>query len=115
MPQKADYRQDVLAALSKLLAGEPDVQLGQMMGHPVFYYAPPDAKRKMFACVYGPGAALKLPSETIAELLEEPQYALFTPLGRPMRGWLVAPLSGAADDQLAEELVRQALDFVSQM
>jgi hypothetical protein len=115
MPLKAEYSKDVLAALSKLLAGEPDVQLGQMMGHPVFYYAAPGAKRKMFACVYGPGAALKLPAETIAELLDDPRYTLFTPMGRPMRGWLVAPLSGSPDAQDAEELVRQALDYVSQL
>jgi hypothetical protein len=115
MPLKTEYSKDVLHALRGLLASEPDVQLGQMMGHPVFYYAPPGAKRKMFACVYGPGAALKLPAETIAELLEDSQYALFTPMGRPMRGWLVAPLSSETDAQDAEELVRQALDYVSQL
>jgi len=114
MSPKAEYRQDVLHALRELLAGEPDVQLGQMMGHPVFYYVAPGAKRRMFACVYGPGVALKLPAELVTELLIEPQYAPFTPLGRPMRGWLVAPLAATPDAKDVEELVRQALDFVSQ-
>ena len=114
MSQKAEYRHDVLAALRQLLAGESDVQLGQMMGHPVFYYAAAGAKRKMFACVYGPGVALKLPAELIAELLDDPQYTLFTPMGRPMRGWLVAPLAQTPEAQDVEELVRQALDFISQ-
>ena len=69
---QAEYRDDVLEQLRYLLAGLEDVQLGQMMGHPAFYYAPPGRKRKMFACVFGPGVALKLPLELADGLLGEP-------------------------------------------
>jgi len=50
----------VLAALKELLSPLDDVALGQMMGHPSFFHAPEGGRRKMFACVWGLGVALKL-------------------------------------------------------
>lgn len=115
MPYKPEYRAEVLAALRELLAGEPDVTRGQMMGHPVFYYSPSGGKRRMFASVHGPGLTLKLPPELVAELLEDPRFAPFTPMGRQMRGWVVVPVSGSALGAEVEELLRQALAYVQQL
>lgn len=113
MPSNAEYRPEVLDVLRELFAADAEVQLGQMMGHPVFYHAPPGGKRKMFACVYGPGVALKLPAELVAELLGSPGFSPFAPGGTPMRGWVVAEFGAAEEALEAEDLVRQALDFVA--
>lgn len=112
-PMHVTYRQDVLELLSQLLAGQEDVQLGKMMGHPVFYHAPSSRKRKMFACVYGPGVALKLPPQVIDGLLEEPGYAPFAPMAKPMTGWLVIHRDNPAELAAAVDLIQQALDYVA--
>jgi hypothetical protein len=85
-----------------------------MMGHPAFYYAPQGGKRKMFACAYGPGVALKFSKERCAELLEAPGFAPFMPGGNPMGGWVVFdPGPDAAALAAQEELLQEALDTVS--
>jgi hypothetical protein len=109
------WRQDVLKALTGLCGAWEDVQTGQMMGHPAFYYAPPGGKRKMFACAYGPGVGLKLPPERCAELLEEPGYMPFIAGESVMGGWIVydpGPDAAALAD--AVELLQEALDWTGQ-
>jgi len=96
-----------------MLAGLDDVAPGQMMGHPVFYYAPPGSKRRMFACVYGPGLALKLKPELVEALLDEPCCAPFTPLDRQMKGWLLVHRDSAAEFDELEELIHEALALVA--
>ena len=106
---KAEYRKDVLDKVRAMLAGQDDVTPGQMMGHPVFYYAPAGAKRKMFACVYGPGLALKLKPELVETMLDEPGCAPFTPLERLMKGWLVVYRDNVEELDELEELLHEAL------
>ena len=110
----AHWRQDVLEVSRELLTPLEDVQPGQMMGHPAFYHAPPGGKRKMFACVFGTGLALKLAPERCAGLLEEPGFMPFEAGGSVMGGWVVYD-PGANASELAgqEELLQEALDWVA--
>jgi hypothetical protein len=110
---QAEFRADVLAVLSDMLDGQPEVQLGQMMGHPAFYFAPSGGRRRMFAILYGAGVALKLPQAQIAELLDDPRCSQFAPMGQPMRGWVVLGCAAAEEIRADEELLQQALDGVA--
>jgi hypothetical protein len=114
MPLNSDYLSEVFEMLRGMFTQDEHIQNGQMMGHPAFYYAPPGCKRKMFACVWGAGVALKLPQELIDGLLSEPGCEPFAPMGRPMRGWLVVHWETAAELSEAEELIRSAASYVAE-
>jgi len=109
-----DYREDVLSVLSELLGDDEDVELGQMMGSPAFYCLTPSGKRKMFACVYGPGVALKLPREMADNLIGEAGIEPWAP-GRAhvMGGWVLLIRADAQDYRDELELLRLSIDHTS--
>ena len=104
----ARFRSDVLAVLDALLGPRRDVRSGQMFGQPGYFVG-----RRLFACVYGDGVALKLPAEALAGLNGSPECRPFAPWNRgPMRQWvlLVRP---RAEDYLADaDLLEQSITFV---
>lgn len=113
MAKHSDYREDVLKALTEHFALDDDIELGQMMGHPAFYCRNAAGRRKMFVAVYGPGIAVKLPPDTIDELLAEPGYEPFRPMGHPMGGWIVASCDDPQELIDDGELLQQAIDYTS--
>jgi TfoX/Sxy family transcriptional regulator of competence genes len=78
------YRDDVLAAVSVLLADRTDLGRLTMFGHPAFTVG-----GKMFACLYADGLALKLPEALAQTVLERPGASPFQPYGKTMRTWVL--------------------------
>jgi hypothetical protein len=78
------YREDVLAAVSALLAERPEARPRAMFGHPGFAVG-----GKMFACLYDAGVAVKLPEATAQAALARPEIEPFRPYGKSMREWVL--------------------------
>jgi hypothetical protein len=83
-PASPGYRADVMEVLDRLLGKRPEVTRGKMFGFPAFY-----AGGKLFACVYGDGAGLKLPQGAIRTLEGKPGITPFQPYGKArMKEWI---------------------------
>jgi TfoX/Sxy family transcriptional regulator of competence genes len=78
------YRDDVLAAITDLLADRPEATPRGMFGHPGFAVG-----GKMFACLYDDGVAVKLPEDLAASALSRPHVEAFRPYGKSMRQWVL--------------------------
>ena len=63
--------------LDVLLLGMPGVVEGKMFGYAAYY-----TKGKLFACVYGDGAGVKVPEDVASALLKEDYIIPFQPFGR---------------------------------
>jgi len=76
------YREELAGGLDRLLRSLSGVRRGVMFGHPAFF-----AGRRMFACVYGDGVAVRLRRDdacgTAASVRE------FRPNGRTMLDWVL--------------------------
>ncbi len=81
---KQKYRDDVLAAISALLAERPEATPRKMFGHPGFAVG-----GKMFACLYDDGVAVKLPEATARAAISRPDVEAFRPYGKSMREWVL--------------------------
>ena len=81
---KQKYRDDVLAAISALLAERPEATPRKMFGHPGFAVG-----GKMFACLYDDGVAVKLPEATAQAAIARPDIEAFRPYGKSMREWVL--------------------------
>jgi hypothetical protein len=104
------YRDDVLAAVTDLLAERPEVSPRAMFGHPGFAVG-----GKMLACLYNDGVAVKLP-ETIAQTATaRPDVEPFRPYGKMMREWVLIThddLSAYAGDM---DLFEAAIAYVAEV
>ncbi|HZB77507.1 MAG TPA: TfoX/Sxy family protein [Solirubrobacteraceae bacterium] len=90
------------------LQADPAVRTGVMFGHRCL-----KTGRRMFACEYEGELLVKLPPERRQEL--EAQGARpFTPMGRPMTGWIL--VAEPADDAVAAwvDLAEEAKAFVAE-
>ena len=101
------HRPDVAEVVGKALADVPGVRAGKMFGFPAFFMG-----RKLFACVYGDGVALKLPPETLARVLELPGASRFEPYGKRMREWAHIAHETAEEYNQDQELLLEAADYV---
>lgn len=81
---KQKYRDDVLAAVSALLAERPEATPRKMFGHPGFAVG-----GKMFACLYDDGVAVKLPEATAQAAIGRLEVEAFRPYGTSMREWVL--------------------------
>jgi hypothetical protein len=104
------HRAEVAKVISGLLADVPGVRPGRMFGFPAFFVG-----RKLFACVFGDGVALKLPPPTLAALLERPGASRFEPYGRKMREWAHLVRESAEEYALDEELLLEAAQYVGSL
>jgi hypothetical protein len=100
----AEFREDVRDVLSEILGGEPDVEARKMFGFPAFF-----AGRKMAACLYEGGVGLRLTPEAAEQVAGESLPA-FTPMGKPMRGWVMLERDRAEDLREDAPLLHAALD-----
>jgi TfoX/Sxy family transcriptional regulator of competence genes len=78
------YRDDVLAAITDLLAERPEATPRAMFGHPGFAVG-----GKMFACLYEDGVAVKLPEAAAQAAVSRPGVQPFRPYGKSMREWVL--------------------------
>lgn len=86
MPPRPEprWQPEVAQALTELAKHLPAATVGKMFGHPALYVA-----GKLSACAYGDGIGIKLPADTVHELLDRPGFSAFTPYGKtPMREWV---------------------------
>lgn len=103
------YREDILAVVRELLAGRPEVRERRMFGLPGFMVA-----GKMFASVYGDGLTLKLPKDTVQEVLSRPDARPFAPMpGRTMREWVLIVHDDPAAFAEDVALLEAAIEFVA--
>lgn len=80
---------------------------GHMFGHPALYTG-----RRLAACAYGTGFALKLPADRVQELLSSGRAATFEPYGKPpMAEWAHLPATNRQQVADHAELIGEALAF----
>ncbi len=78
------WQPEVAEALADLAGYLPAARTGKMFGHPALHVA-----GKLSACAFGDGIGIKLPADTVQELLDRPGFSPFTPYRRaPMREWV---------------------------
>lgn len=104
---KPGHRPEVAEAVARLLADVPGVKPGRMFGFPAFFVG-----KKLFACVFGDGVALKLPPPTLTRVLEQPGASRFEPYGRKMREWAHLTHRSAEEFAQDEELLLEAAQYV---
>ena len=105
---KQKYRDDVLAAVSALLAERPETTPRAMFGHPGFAVG-----GKMFACLYDDGVAVKLPEATAQAAIARQDVGAFRPYGKSMREWVLIAhddLAAYTDDA---DLFDAAIEYVA--
>lgn len=88
------------------LGGRP----GHMFGHPALY-----AGRRLAACAYGQGIAVKLPADRVDALLSDGRATTFEPYGRPaMAQW--GHLEASTRQQVIDlaDIIAESLAFVDE-
>lgn len=102
------YRDDVLEAVTALLAGRQDAVPRKMFGHPGFAVG-----GKMFACLYDDGIGVKLPEEHARAAVERPDVEPFRPYGKQMREWVLIAHEDPAAYAGDLDLFEAAIEFVA--
>ena len=102
------YRDDVLAAVSALLAERPEATPRQMFGHPGFAVG-----GKMFACLYDEGVAVKLPEATAQAAIGRPDIEAFRPYGKAMSAWVLIVHEDLAAYAGDVDLFEAAIEYVA--
>lgn len=94
-------------ALRALLEKHSVVHEGRMFGHPAWFVG-----RRMFACVYGDGVGIKVPSVVAAELLTRSDIVPFQPYGKArMREWVQINRQCSEDYYLDLEIFEAAIRY----
>jgi len=94
--------------MSLWFEGQQGVTQGTMFGVPAFFVA-----GRVFACVWGDGVGLRLPTETAQTVVGLRGLKSFTPFGRsPMRGWIQRDCADAPELKATRELCEAACAYV---
>jgi hypothetical protein len=94
--------------LRDLLLGLPGVREGKMFGVPAFYVG-----RRLFACVYGDVAGVKVPEDLAQRLLDDSRFAPFQPRGRhKMREWVQFPCAPHEHIEDYQDVLLASYEFV---
>ena len=102
------YRDDVLAAITDLLAERPEATPRAMFGHPGFAVG-----GKMFACLYEDGVAVKLPEAAAQAAVSRPGVQPFRPYGKSMREWVLIAHDDLADYASDVDLFEASIEYVA--
>jgi hypothetical protein len=99
----------VKEALDSFLLDNPEVEPGKAFGIPAYYI-----NGKMFAGVFGDGATIKVPEDTVPGLLEKDYVSEFQPMaGRTMKNWVIIHRDDPADfEKKDRKLFQAAFDHV---
>lgn len=100
--------QQLATILTSMLEPLPGVQVGSHLHHANFLVG-----KKVFAFIQGNGVALKLPKETIQELVETQQATPLVMGKRTMKEWVVIAHDEPAAFQHDEALFKEAIAFVA--
>jgi TfoX/Sxy family transcriptional regulator of competence genes len=104
------YRPDVLAAVSELLSGRPDVTPMAMFGHPGFAVG-----GKLFAFLYDAGLALKISEERVQKAITRPDVTTLSAYGKAMRAWVYVEHDDAAAYDGDLDLMDAAITHVARV
>jgi TfoX/Sxy family transcriptional regulator of competence genes len=104
------YREDVLVAVSELLAGRPGVTPHAMFGHPGFAVG-----GKLFAFLYDAGLALKISEERVQEAITHPDMTALRAYGKSMRAWVYIEHDVPASYEDDLTLIDAALAYVGRV
>lgn len=95
--------------LDQMLLKIPGVRAGQMFGYPAYY-----AGKKLCACLYEEGVGLKLPQETVQQLLQNDTNVIpFQPLGKAkMREWVQINLHNPEEYKRYQVVFEESIRYV---
>lgn len=110
MVSETGFRRDVAEMVARMVESMAETRAGAMFGYPAFFTG-----RKMFACVYGAGVALRLPDLKVMQLHGRDDVSEFRPHGRRMRNWVHITRERAVDYQRDARLLRDAARFARQL
>src|SRR6185369_17176539 len=102
------YRDDVLAAVTALLADRPEARPRSMFGFPGFAVG-----AETFATFYEDGVALKLPETLAQQVVSRPDIEPFRPYGKSMREWVLITHGDLAAYEGDLDLFKAAIAFVA--
>ncbi|HEX5612629.1 MAG TPA: hypothetical protein VFX67_08230 [Burkholderiales bacterium] len=87
------------------------IRSGSMFGHPGYYVG-----RKLVACHYGRGLAIRLPEKLVESLLLRRRAKPFRPYGKaPMRHWVLLHHARAEDFRTDRKLLMIAVRLANSM
>lgn len=106
-----NFNREHQAVLDQILLENPLVRSGKMFGYPAYYVG-----KKLSICLYEEGVGLKLPAETVKNLLEEDENTIpFQPLGRPkMKEWIQINLDDSEDYWQYADVFEESIQFIWQ-
>jgi hypothetical protein len=106
---RVKFNIDNKKVLDSILLKIPGVVPGKMFGFPAYYI-----KKKLFACVYENGVAVKIPENKVNELMGKEGIVHFEPMGRAkMREWIQINREVSTDYINDINIFELAIQFVS--
>jgi hypothetical protein len=95
--------------LDSVLLRVPGVVAGTMFGYPAYYI-----NKKLFACLYGEGVGIKVPTDVADSLVGQKGIVRFQPKGRkPMKEWIQINHERSEDYRMDEEILKISVEYVS--
>lgn len=88
---------------------KPHVKAGHMFGYPAYYVG-----KKLIACHYGDGLALKLPEASAIHLLSENNMHVepFSPMGKKMgKHWVIVFNNKLSKFNLPDSFLQETIEF----
>ncbi len=108
---KVEFNAEHKKVLDALLLPLPEVTAGKMFGYPAYY-----VHKKLIACVYGDGVAVKVPEDVANRLLTRDDVVPFQPTGRArMREWVQINRSSSEDYRLDLETFECAARYAGKL
>ncbi len=103
------FHPEVKEIADQLFLNNSEVENGLMFGYPAYYI-----NKKLVACHYGNGLAIKLPEAIVGKLMSDKSFDAepFCPMGKKMgKNWIILMKSGNKRFKLSEYVVQEAISF----
>jgi hypothetical protein len=104
----------MISVLEKWNDAEPAKRIHLNVGYLVFGFPSYFAGKKLCICLYEEGVAIKLPEQSVAELLKTDSNTVpFQPMGKAkMREWVQINLSCSEDYQRYKSVFEESIRYV---
>jgi hypothetical protein len=108
---KSKYKEENKLILDSFLLETQGVVPGKMFGYPAYY-----TNKKLFACIYEDGVAVKIPENKVNELIGKKGISHFQPMGRSkMREWILINREKPGEYLKDKEIFNDSIKFVLTM